>query len=95
MTNALNKKPEWLLEEGAVITGVSFLAMSVALEFLSWHVQVPMTRDIVWTDWPLLPKALWGYTLSILGMETKSWLEISAMLNMSGYKTWFLWHFNG
>lgn len=93
MTNALNKKPEWLLEEGAVITGVSFLAMSVALEFLSWHVQVPMTRDIVWTDWPLLPKALWGYTLSILGMETKSWLEISAMLNMSGYKTWFLWHF--
>lgn len=93
MTNALNKKPEWRLEEGAVITGITFLATSVALEFLLWHVQVPMTRDIVWTDWPLLSKALWGYTLSTLGMETKSWLEISAMLNVFGYKTLFLWHF--
>ncbi|MEN8312521.1 type IV secretion system DNA-binding domain-containing protein [Acinetobacter baumannii] len=93
MTNGLNKKPEWRFEEGLVITGVTFLATSIALEFLSWHVQVPMTRDIVWTDWPLLPKALLGCTLSTLGMETKSWLEISAMLNVSGYKKWFLWHF--
>lgn len=93
MTNVLNKKPEWRLEEGAVITGITFLATSVALEFLSWHIQVPMTRDIVWTNWPLLSKALWGCTLSTLGMETKSWLEISAMLNVSGYKTWFLWHY--
>lgn len=93
MTNALNKKPEWRLEEGAVITGITFLATSVALEFLSWHVQVPMTRDIVWTDWPSLSKALLGCTLSTFGIQTQSWLDISYLLNVYGYKTMFMWHF--
>ncbi|MBF7684036.1 type IV secretion system DNA-binding domain-containing protein [Acinetobacter sp. B5B] len=93
MTNALNKKPEWRLEEGAIITGITFLATSVALEFLSWHVQVPMTRDIVWTDWPLLSKALLGCTLSTFGIQTQSWLDISYLINVYGYKTMFMWHF--
>lgn len=93
MKNELNKNQKLRLEEGAVITGTTFMATSLALQFLSWHIEVPMTQDIVWTEWPLLQKAILGCTLSTLGIETKSWLEISALLNMSGYKTLFLWHF--
>ena len=93
MTNALNKKQAWRTEEGAAIAGVTFLATSVALEYLSWHVQIPFTRDVVWSTWPELPKAIGGCLLSTFGIKTQSWLNIAALLNVYGYKTMFMWHF--
>ena len=93
MKDSLNRKPEWRFEEGAAVAGVSFLVTSVALEYLSWHVQIPFTRDIVWTNWHLLPRALWGYAISTMGIQTNSWLDIAAILNAYEYKTLFLWHF--
>lgn len=91
--SALNNKPEWRIEEGVAVAGASFLVTSIALEYLSWKLQIPFTRDIVWENWPLLPKALLGCTLSTLGIQTKSWVNISTMLNFFGYKTLFSWHF--
>lgn len=91
--SSLNKKPEWKVEEGAIVAGATFIATTVAFEYLSWQVQIPFSRDIEWVDWSLLAKALWGCTLSTLGIQTQSWLDIAAMLNDSGYKTLFLWHF--
>ncbi len=93
MKNALNTKQEWKIEEGLAVTGITFLVISVALEYLSWNVQIPFTRDLKWTNWPLLAKALWGCTLSTLGIQTKAWLDIAAMLDVYGYKTLFYCHF--
>lgn len=93
MKNSLNTKPEWRVEEGAVVAGVTFVATTVALSYLSWHVQVPLTNDIAWSAWPELPKAIGGYLLSILGIKTQSWLNIAALLNVYGHKTMFMWHF--
>jgi len=93
MKNHLNTQPEWRVEEGAIVASVTFIATTVVLEYLSWQVQIPFSRDIEWKDWPLLAKALWGCTLSTLGIQIQSWLDIAAMLNVSGYKTLFLWHF--
>lgn len=82
MKNSLNTKPKWRVEEGAVVAGVSFVATTLALSYLSWHVQVPFTNDIAWSAWPELPKAIGGYLLSILGIKTQSWLNIAALLNV-------------
>lgn len=91
--NSLNKPLEWQIEQGVAVAGATFVATTIALEYLSWQVQIPFSRDIDWVDWPLLKKALWGCTLSTLGIETKSWLDIAALLKVYGYKTLFLWHF--
>lgn len=91
--NSLNKQPEWRIEQGVAVAGATFVVTTVALEYLSWQVQIPFSRDIEWVDWPLLAKALWGCTLSTLGIQTQSWLDIAAMLNVYRYKTLFLWHF--
>lgn len=93
MKNSLNTKPEWRVEDGAVIAGVTFVATTLALSYLSWHVQIPFTNDITWSEWPELPKAIGGYLLSILGIKTQSWLNIVALLNVYGHKTMFMWHF--
>lgn len=91
--SSLNKKPEWRYEDGMATAGVSFLLTSIAFQYVSWKLQIPFTNDIVWANWPLLPKALLGCTLSTFGIETKSWIEISTMLNFFGYKPWFYLHF--
>ncbi|RZJ21651.1 MAG: hypothetical protein EON51_10225 [Acinetobacter sp.] len=91
--NSLNKPLEWRIEQGVAVACATFVVTTIALEYLSWQVQIPFSRDIDWVDWPLLKKALWGCTLSTLGIETKSWLDIAAMLKVYGYKTLFLWHF--
>lgn len=91
--NRLNKKPEWRVEDGAAVAGITFLIISIVLEYFSWNVQIPFTRDIAWSAWPHLPAAIWGCTLSTLGIQTKSWLDIATMLNIYGHKTMFLWHF--
>ena len=93
MKNSLNTKPDWRIEEGACIAGVTFVATTLALSYLSWHLQIPFTNDITWSEWPELPKAIGGYLLSILGIKTQSWLNIAGMLNISGLKTLFLLHF--
>lgn len=93
MKNALNTKPKWRVQEGAVVAGVSFVATTLALSYLSWHVQVPFTNDINWSAWLELPRAIGGYLLSILGIKTQFWLNIEALLNVYGHKTMFMWHF--
>lgn len=89
--SSLNKKPEWRYEDGMATAGVSFLLTSIAFQYVSWKLQTPFTNDIVWANWPLLPKALLGCTLFTFGIETKSWIEISTMLNFFGYKPCLTW----
>ncbi|MFY0083441.1 type IV secretion system DNA-binding domain-containing protein [Acinetobacter baumannii] len=91
--SSLNKKPEWRIEEGVTVAGACFLITLIVFQYLSWKLKIPFTNDIVWANWPLLPKALLGCTLSTFGIQTKSWLEISTMLNYFGYKSWFYLHF--
>lgn len=91
--SSLNKKPEWRIEEGVTVAGLCFLITLITFQYLSWKLKISFTNDIVWANWPLLPKALLGCTLSTFGIKTKSWLEISTMLNFFGYKPWFYLHF--
>lgn len=91
--NSFNQKPEFRIEEGITIAAISFLLISLLFAYLLWNVKIPFTNDILWKNWPLLPKALCGYTLSTLGIQTNSWLNIETTLNISGYKTFFLLHF--
>lgn len=91
--NSFNQKSELRIEEGITIAAISFLLISLLFAYLLWNLKIPFTNDIIWKNWPLLPKALYGYTLSILGIQTNSWLNIETILNISGYKTFFLLHF--
>lgn len=93
MKNSLNTKPEWRVGDGAIFACVTFVAITLALSYLSWHLQIPFTKDIAWSSWPELPKAIGGYLLSILGIKTQYWLNIEALLNLYDHKTMFMWHF--
>ena len=75
MKNNLNAT-EWRIEEGAIIAVLALFLISIILSCLLWHVKIPFTNDIIWSNWPPLAKAIWGYIWSLLGIQTDSWMNL-------------------
>ncbi len=53
----------------------------------------PFTNDIIWSNWPPLAKAIWGYIWSLLGRQTDSWMNLNILLNAYDLKVFFILHF--
>lgn len=92
MKNNLNAT-EWRIEEGAIIAALALFLISIILSCLLWHVKIPFTNDIIWSNWPPLAKAIWGYIWSLLGIETDSWMNLNILLNAYDLKIFFILHF--
>ncbi|MFX5640990.1 type IV secretion system DNA-binding domain-containing protein [Acinetobacter baumannii] len=93
MKNNLNATSEWRIEEAAIIVVLAFFLISIILSYLLWHVKIPFTNDIIWSNWPPLAKAIWGYIWSLLGIQTDSWISLNVLLNAYDLKKFFILHF--
>lgn len=93
MNSSSSQQPDWQIENGAIVAGGSFIFLTVLFSLIFWHIKIPFVNDLPWTNWTQLRSAIFGYTMSLAGIDTRTWAYLDYVLKSGGTDKLFKYHF--